>query len=239
MKKIKNYTLIIGGTSGLGLEIAQLLTKRGYNVIICGRRDCKYENLNVLKVDIQSDKSVEGLFHTVQNDYGCVSGIVFSAGITTQKKDIEQFDENIFHNIINTNVTGLLRILKYFSPNLRKVRGRIVVINSLSSRTYSQFSGLEYTISKTALSGLVRQLAIDFSDDGILINSVFPSMTRTPMLEKSIKDTEIEKLKHELPLKKLAEPFDTARAVEFLISKENKYVTGSGIDVSGGQYLNG
>ena len=64
--------------------------------------------------------------------------------------------------------------------------GRIAVVNSIASRSFSQISGIEYTASKAALSGIVKQLAIDFLNDGILINSVFPSMTNTPMLQKSV-----------------------------------------------------
>jgi len=80
---------------------------------------------------------------------------------------------------------------------------------------------------------------VELVDDGILVNSVFPSMTLTPMLKENLKNDEIEKLNQSLPLKKLAEPLDIARAIEFLISRNNKYITGSGIDISGGQYLNG
>ena len=64
-------------------------------------------------------------------------------------------------------------------------------------------------------------------------------MTLTPMLKENLGIDGIKKLNEELPLKKLATPFDTARAIEFLISEENKYITGSGIDVSGGQFLGG
>ena len=122
---------------------------------------------------------------------------------------------------------------------MKKTKGKVVVINSLAARTYSQFSGIEYTASKAALTGIVRQFSIEWNAHGIFINSVFPSMTLTPMLKDNLNDDEIKKLNRQLPLKKLAEPFDTARAIEFLISKENKYITGSGIDISGGQFLNG
>jgi len=236
---MNEYILLIGGTSGIGLETAHFLDKKGYNVIICGRRDLGSIRLNSINVDIRNNNSVERLLNIVRSDYGDISGIVFSAGITTPKLPIELFDENNFNDIINTNVTGLLRILKYFLPNLKETKGRIVIVNSLSARTYSQFSGIEYTISKSALSGLVRQLAVELVDDGILVNSVFPSMTLTPMLKENLKNDEIEKLNQSLPLKKLAEPLDIARAIEFLISRNNKYITGSGIDISGGQYLNG
>ncbi len=64
-------------------------------------------------------------------------------------------------------------------------------------------------------------------------------MTLTPMLKQSVQGEKLNRITENLLLKRLAEPLDTARAIEFLISKENKYITGSGIDISGGEYLDG
>ena len=236
---MNDFVLIIGGTSGIGLETANYLLKKDYKVIVCGRRDVKSTELISINADIKSDESIQDLYHKIQKKYGNINALVFSAGITTQKKSIEDFDEKIWHDVFDTNVTGLLRVLKYFFPSLKKTKGKVAVINSIAARSYSQFSGFEYTISKAALSGLVKQLAFEWIDYGVFINSVFPSMTLTPMLKENLGIDGIKKLNEKLPLKKLAEPFDTARAIEFLISKENKYITGSGIDVSGGQFLSG
>lgn len=236
---MNNLILIIGGTSGIGLETANYLLDKDYKVIICGRRNFKSAELISINVDIKSDESVQSLFHDIQKTYGDINGLVFSAGITSPKKSIEDFDEKIWYDVFDTNVTGLLRVLKYFFPSLEKTKGKVAVINSLAARSCSQFSGIEYTASKAALSGLVRQLSIEWSNQGVFINSVFPSMTLTPMLKENLDIEAINKLNEELPLKKLADPFDTARAIEFLISNENNYMTGSGIDVSGGQFLSG
>ena len=236
---MNDLVLIIGGTSGIGLETANYLLNKDYGVIICGRREIKSKDLNSIRVNVKSDESVRALFEKVQNNYGDINGLVFSAGVTTPKKSIEVFDEKIWNDVFDTNVTGLLRVLKYFFPSLKKTKGKVAVVNSIAARTFSQLSGVEYTVSKGALSGLVKQLAFEWIDDGVFINSVFPSMTLTPMLKESLNNDEINTLNEQLPLKKLATPFDTARAIEFLISKENKYMTGSGIDVSGGQYFSG
>ena len=236
---MNDLVLIIGGTSGIGLETANYLLKNDYKVIVCGRRDVKSTESISINADIKSDESIQDLYHKVQKKYGNINALVFSAGITTPKKSIEDFDEKIWHDVFDTNVTGLLRVLKYFFPSLKKTKGKVAIINSIAARSYSQFSGFEYTISKAALSGLVKQLAFEWFNYGIFINSVFPSMTLTPMLKENLGIDGINKLNEELPLKKLATPLDTARAIEFLISKENKYITGSGIDVSGGQFLSG
>jgi 3-oxoacyl-[acyl-carrier protein] reductase len=236
---MNGLVLIIGGTSGIGLETANYLLNKDYEVIICGRREIKSKDLNSIRVNVKSDESVKELFKKVQNNFRDINSLVYSAGITSPKKSIIDFDEKIWHDVFDTNVTGLLRVLKYFFPSLKETKGSVTVINSIAARSFSQFSGVEYTISKAALSGLVKQLASEWIDDGVFINSVYPSMTLTPMLKENLGIDQIKKLNEELPLKKLAKPFDIARAIEFLISKENKYITGSGIDVSGGQFLNG
>ncbi|MBT6936625.1 MAG: SDR family oxidoreductase [Candidatus Marinimicrobia bacterium] len=236
---MNGLVLIIGGTSGIGLETANYLLNKDYEVIICGRREIKSKDLNSIRVNVKSDESVKELFKKVQNNFRDINSLVYSAGITSPKKSIVDFDEKIWHDVFDTNVTGLLRVLKYFFPSLKETKGSVTVINSIAARSFSQFSGVEYTISKAALSGLVKQLASEWIDDGVFINSVYPSMTLTPMLKENLGIDQIKKLNEELPLKKLAKPFDIARAIEFLISKENKYITGSGIDVSGGQFLNG
>ena len=236
---MNDLVLIIGGTSGIGLETANYLLNKDYEVIICGRREIKSKDLNSIRVNVKSDESVKALFEKVQNNYGDINGLVFSAGVTTPKKSIEVFDEKIWNDVFDTNVTGLLRVLKYFFPSLKETKGRVAVVNSIAARIFSQFSGVEYTVSKAALSGLVKQLAFEWIEYGVFINSVFPSMTLTPMLKESLDNDEINQLNKQLPLKKLATPFDTARTIEFLISSENKYMTGSGIDVSGGQFLSG
>jgi len=236
---LNNLTLVIGGTSGIGLETANYLLNRNYDVIVCGRRKAKLNNLKLINVDIRSETSVKELYNKVKNNFGDINSLVFSAGITSLKTTVEEFDEKVFHNVFDTNVVGFLRVLKYFLPSLKKTMGKVAVVNSIAGRSYSQFSGIEYTSSKGALSGIVKQLAIEWIDDGIFINSVFPSMTQTSLLKKSLNKNKIKKLNKELPLKRLATPFDTARAIEFLISNENKYITGTGIDISGGQFLNG
>ena len=80
---------------------------------------------------------------------------------------------------------------------------------------------------------------MDFIHDKVFINSVFPSTTLTPILQNNFSQDYISDIENGTPLKTLASTLDTARAIEFLISKENNYITGSGIDISGGLFLNG
>lgn len=227
--------VIVGGTSGIGYETAKYLDFKGNRVLITGRNDPVDGKLEYQYLDVTNEKSVESFF---QNINAC-SALVYSAGITTGKKSITLFDKNTFENIIDVNVTGLLLCLKYSYDFLKLSKGRVVVLNSFAARSFSQFSGVEYTISKTALTGLVKQLAVEFASDDVLINSVFPSMTATPMLMKNADKELLESVESNIPLKRIAQPIEIAKAIEFLLSDNNTYITGSGIDINGGQFLNG
>jgi len=234
-----NRVVIIGGTSGIGLATAHYLKDHGYEPIVAGRRSIDIEGIETFTIDVCSEKSVAEFFAALQKEYDGINALVYAAGVPSSKKSIEDFDNSLWNNIIATNVTGALLTLKYSYANLKKNGGRVVIINSLAARRYSEYSGVEYTVSKAALGGLVRQLSIEWAPDNILINSVYPGMTITPMLTENVSRHKLKEMAEKIPLGRIAKPEDIARAIEFLISPENTYITGTGLDVCGGQHLSG
>jgi 2-dehydro-3-deoxy-D-gluconate 5-dehydrogenase len=238
MSNINNY-IVVGGTSGIGLATANYLKDIGNNVIVGSRKETDACSHKYIPVDVTSDFSVKEFYKIIESTENAIDGFVYSVGITTKKKSIREFDVDVWREIIDVNVTGLLRLLKVFYPLLSHYSSRVVIVNSIAARKYSDYSSFEYTASKCALSGIVRQLAIEWKEERIMINSVFPSMTLTPMLNQQLGGDKVSELSKTLPLRKLAPTLDTARAIEFLLNPNNQYITGSGIDISGGLYLNG
>ena len=234
-----NRVVIIGGTSGIGLATAKYLKNRGYELIVAGRREVDIEGVETFKVDVCSEKSVAELFNVSLKRYDDIYALVYAVGIASPMKSIEDFDKDSWDNVISTNVTGALLTLKYSFNVLKRNRGRVVIVNSLAARRCSELSGMEYTASKAALGALVRQLSIEWSSDNVLINSVYPGMTMTPMLTENVSKDKLKEIEGKIPLGRIAKPEEIARAIEFLINPENAYMTGVGIDVCGGQYLNG
>ncbi len=238
MSNINNY-IIVGGTSGIGLATANYLRDLGNKVVVASRHSHNGIEHDYVPVDVTSKKSVNVFFDEIKSRVESVDGLVYSVGKTTNKKPINEFDEDIWKQIVDVNVTGLLRLLKVFFPLFKQCSSKVVVVNSIASKKYSEFSGFEYTASKCALRGIVRQLAIEWRQKGIMINSIFPSMTNTPMLSNRLDERQIKNISSELPLNKLAATLDSARAIEFLLNPENNYMTGTGINVTGGIHLDG
>ncbi len=235
---MSNNSIIIGGTSGIGLSTAQYLKSNGYDVLIGGRTKPRNETgITFSKIDVSNESSVESFFSSFPFDH--IDSIIYSAGITTNKKKITDFQVDEYLKVHNVNLLGAMLVFKYAYPLLKKARGRVVVVSSFASRTYSKFSGFEYTVTKSGLSGLVKQLSIEWANDGILINTVFPSMVETPMLRKNVSPDFLSSVEKTIPLGRIAQPEEISSAIEFLISERNTYITGCGIDINGGQFLSG
>lgn len=230
--------IIIGGTSGIGLETAHYLRENNYNVLLGSRSNVEGGSYFAFQnVDVTNESSVEDFF--LKNQFDTIDSLVYSAGITTAKKDIVNFNEKEYRKIHDVNLLGAILILKYSFPYLKKTTGRVVIVNSIAARTFSQFSGFEYTVTKAGLSGMVKQLAVEWANDGVLINSIFPSMVGTPMLYNNVSGSVLKNIEKNIPLGRIAKPNEISSLIEFLISDKNTYITGSGIDVNGGQYLSG
>ena len=228
-------SVIIGGTSGIGLETAKRLRDTGHEVIIGGRTKVEEPGLAFTQVDVSSEDSVRGFFSSLLCDG--IDTLVFSAGTTTPKKKITEFSVEEYYRVHDVNLLGAMLVFKYAFPLLVKAGGKVVVVSSFAARTFSAYSGFEYTVSKAGLSGLVKQLAVEWGDDGVMINSVFPSMVETPMLIDNVDESLLLEIKKNVPLGRIAKPLEVVSAIEFLISEDNRYITGAGVDINGGQYL--
>ena len=230
--------IIIGGTSGIGLHTALYLQSLGYKVLVGSRSNIKEAvGLNYLKVDVTDESSIEHFFNSIP--FKRIDDIIYSAGITAPQKSIQNFDKNEYMKVHNVNLLGAILTFKYAYRFLKDTRGKAVIVNSIASRTYSKFSGFEYTVTKAGLSGLVKQLAVDWAKDTVLINSINPSMVETPMLKENVNPDVLKLIENQIPLGRIAKPNEIAKVIEFLISDKNTYITGTGVDINGGQFLTG
>jgi NAD(P)-dependent dehydrogenase (short-subunit alcohol dehydrogenase family) len=154
--------LVVGGTSGIGLETYKFLKKKGYQVIAAGRNSEQVpSNLNFVKMDVLQEENIKSVFQKIQEEWKHLDGLIYATGMAVPKKNIADFDQIEWSKIYNTNLTGAILCLKYAYSLLKESKGKVALVNSSASRIASRYAGFEYTVSKAALSGLVRQLALD------------------------------------------------------------------------------
>jgi NAD(P)-dependent dehydrogenase (short-subunit alcohol dehydrogenase family) len=236
-KKFKEkIVLIVGGSSGIGLEVARQFSYIGAKVFIASRSlPAKNSFSEYLCCDVREEKDVRNMIRTVINKTGTVDVLINSMGVTGTEK-VENISLSKWQDVIETNLTGTFLTCKEVIPIMKQNKyGKIVNIASLAGRFRSATSGAHYVASKAGLIGFTRQLAFEVIPFGINVNAVCPSQTTTPMLEKALNSENQERLKTQIPIGRFSTVGEQASPVLFLCSDDASYLSGAIIDVNGGQ----
>jgi NAD(P)-dependent dehydrogenase (short-subunit alcohol dehydrogenase family) len=241
--------VVTGGALGIGAATAMLLAERGASVAILdwderggvetvrlieksgGRAD--FTRVNVADFD-----SVERAVARIVEIWGGVNSLVVSAGIqrygTALTTSTEQWDE-----VLDVNLKGAWNAARAVLPFFLKAGGGTVVNVSSVQALATQPNVLAYTVSKHALIGLTRSMAIDYASQNIRVNAVCPGSVDTPMLrwaaslDKSPQSV-IDACNQMHPLGRIAEPREIAEVIAFLAHDSSSFVTGAVWTVDGG-----
>lgn len=164
---------------------------------------------------------------------GGLDGLVYSAGINFPKP-IPEISEEELLKTTQTNTLGFFKVVQACLPMMRDANARVVAISSIYG-SISRAGRTAYSISKAALEGAVRAMAVELAPDGILVNAVSPGFVLTPLTEQNNSPAQIEELISQIPLRRLANSDEIAKVVDFLIDKNrNTFLTGQNIIVDGG-----
>ena len=175
---------------------------------------------------------------SVVGEFGRVDVLVNNAGITQPLKLMDIAPEN-YDAVLDVNLRGTLYMSQAAIPQMRKQRsGSIVCMSSVSAqRGGGIFGGPHYSAAKAGVLGLGKAMARELGPDGIRVNSITPGLIQTDITGgKLTDDLKVEILKG-IPLNRLGEADDVARACLFLASDLSSYITGATIDVNGGMLI--
>lgn len=178
--------LITGATSGIGEALVNQYSNNNHTVIACGRNLEKLSALHknnqaceTLQFDITNENQIKDAAEEVSR----LDIIIFNAGDCLYIDNVMQFDANAFANIINTNLTSLGYLVKYFLPKLSK-GGQLVFISSIASQL--PFPRTEaYGASKAGVDYFANSLRLDLVSHEISVSLVHPGFIKTPLTDKN------------------------------------------------------
>ena len=214
--------LIVGDSRGIGGCLRANFVKAGAEVYGINSDNCDISNID----DIDS-------FFTHRFQPDVVDILVNVAGINYTHK-IEEVSHSEWDKVLDTNLRSFFYITQQVLYKMDN-GGKIVNVSSIAGRNKSLVSGVHYTASKAGIIGLTKQIAHEVGERNITVNAVCPSQTRTEMLEKSMTEEELKDLGESIPLGRIATPQEVVNGILFLCSDESSYITGTTLDINGGQ----
>ncbi|RTL77135.1 MAG: acetoacetyl-CoA reductase [Bradyrhizobiaceae bacterium] len=235
--------LVTGGTRGIGAAISKALKGAGYNVAAsyAGNDEvaAKFKaetGIAVYKWDVASFDACAAGVKKVEAEVGPVDVLVNNAGITRDtpfhKMTLDQWNA-----VINTNLGSLFNMSRQVIEGMRARKfGRIINISSINGQK-GQFGQVNYSASKAGDIGFTKALALETARGGITVNAICPGYINTEMVQAVPKDVLEQKILPLIPVNRLGEPEEIARAVVFLAADDSAFITGSTLSVNGGQYL--
>lgn len=217
--------LVLGGKGDIGNAIVQALGKSVPNVLAVGRSD----------FDLAKPEQIDRYFEETIPNFD----IVVHSGGLNHPKPFDELTEVEIKESLEANVLGFLHVIRRCLPHWKEKRfGRVVVISSLYG-FLGRNGRLPYVMSKHALNGAVKTLAIELAGMGVLVNSVSPGYIETKLTRKNNNEDTIRRFESAIPVGRLGAPEDIAKVVFFLCSSDNQYLTGQDIVVDGGYSVGG
>ena len=245
MNEVQKTLLLTGASRGIGHATVSFFSEKNWEIITCSREAPPEECLRDLNwshhitTDLADTNSIDAFIKEANALLGerPLHGLVNNAGWSPKSPIQERLgclngNLDAWRTVFELNFFAPLRLARGFASSLTKGKGSIVNITSIAGHAIHPFAGSAYSTSKAALASLTRELANEFADLGVRVNSVAPGEIETGMLSE-----QTEVLIPRIPMHRLGKPKDVASTIYFLCSEDSEYITGTEIFVTGGQHM--
>ena len=244
--------VVTGGADGIGRAVVQLCAARGDNLAVLDKNveAAKMVAEDAVKrgakcafglfCDVSSEEQIEKAFEIIWNKLGVPYGLFTSAAVDLGGL-VHELPAATWHQVLETNLNGTFLACKHAIRKMRQADtpGSIVCASSPTGFVALAAGGAgAYSATKGGISALMRCMAIDYARYGIRVNAVVPGATETRLMWNNVPSEDIPRMRgvlsKEIPLGRLAQPEEPARAVAWLLSEESSYVTGTHLVCDGG-----
>ncbi|MBP0627578.1 MULTISPECIES: SDR family NAD(P)-dependent oxidoreductase [unclassified Cupriavidus] len=234
--------IVTGAGSGIGAATTRRFAEEGASVVLAGRTREKLDTVAgtlpggrhlVHVTDVSQWEQVEALVSATLQRFQRLDVMVNNAGVAVEGR-ITEASLDDWHKVTAIDLDGVFHGCRAAMPALLKSRGCIVNVSSVSGLGGDW--GLSfYNAAKGGVSNLTRALAMDYGRDGVRVNAVCPSLTRTDLTRDMFGDEALlERFRDRIALGRTAEPEDIAAVIAFLASDDARFVTGINLPVDGG-----
>ena len=240
--------LVTGGGVGIGRRIAIRLARAGARVAVTYRNHEPDAELvsaiaanshpMIVQLDATSEVDVAEFATTISGQFGTLDILVNNVGGLVKRATLAQLDLELWRTVMAVNVDSTYLVTRALLPSITRERGRVINIASLAGHNGGGPGALAYATSKAAVFGFTRGLAREVAPDGITVNALAPGFIEDTPFHETFTTAEARAATiAAIPLGRAGIPDDVASAVEWLASPESSFVTGSVIDINGGQYF--
>jgi NAD(P)-dependent dehydrogenase (short-subunit alcohol dehydrogenase family) len=240
----EKVVVLTGASRGIGHATVKRFGEKGWRVITCSRQPfddrCPWPGgkQNHIQVDLADPKQTIAAIDDIKNRLnGKLHALINNAGVSPKSEDGKRLstldtDLHIWGQVFHVNFFASVVLARGLKAELTKAKGSVVNITSIAGSRVHPFAGSAYATSKAALSALTREMANDFGPLGVRVNSVAPGEVETNILSAGT-----EKIVSVLPLRRLGQAEEVADTILFLCSEQSSYISGTEIQVNGGQHV--
>lgn len=232
--------VITGGGSGIGRAAARLSAAAGDRVAVLDRTVCPDDPWLSIAADVSDEAAVDAAFDRIGAELGVPQGLFAAAGVDLGGP-AHELPVQRWRTVLEVNLTGAFLASRALLRGVlaAELPGAIVLCSSPAARVGFAAGGASaYAASKGGISALVSSLAVDYARHGVRVNAIVPGATETPLMWAAVPDAERERMRgvveQEVPLGRLADPDEPARAAVWLLSDAASYCTGTELVCDGG-----
>jgi NAD(P)-dependent dehydrogenase (short-subunit alcohol dehydrogenase family) len=244
----KKTLILTGASRGIGHSTVKRFASAGWRVITCSRHgfpeNCPWEMgpEDHIQVDLSdpadTSRAIGEMRERLKDQGSRLDALVSNAAISPKGAGgsrlgaIETPLEDWQH-VFLVNFFAPIMLARGLLEELERAKGAIVNVTSIAGGRVHPFAGAAYATSKAALASLTREMAADFGPRGIRVNAISPGEIDTSILSPGT-----DKIVHEqIPLRRLGEPEEVAKAIYFLCTEQSSYVHGAELHINGGQHV--